>query len=418
MNKRIAVNSLLILVSTLVSLLAAELVLRAVPSSKKPLDYGDVYRREGLGPGGFLRENFAGHVEDGFGGTVLWINNSQGFRNGKEFAIPPPENTFRILSMGDSFTGGYRVGQDQTFSFLVERLLSDKYRSRNIEVMISIIEDPLTGLYYLANHGIDYSPHLVVFGITLGNDLAQIYSNMGEVYDLRADSPFVVRRNDLADRKAWVAKPEARTLPSDCLTPRVSGGKTSNPVWSDIIPSMERKENWRLATLLSQVRGRFLHEAPQTVVSVWGEYWAPRLFDSHGLGIFLTRPPEEVRVAYEQLFQTLSALSRFSKSRDLPLLVVIFPQRFQVQDRDWHKTVEVYGLREECFDRDLPNREIMQFCSRNGINCLDPTQQMRAMHEGSRKSLYLPNHDMHWNARGHEALAEVLAPAIERFMTQ
>jgi len=416
MNKRIALNGLLILVSTLVSLLAAELVLRALPVSKGRLDYL-AYRKESLGPGGYLRENFAGHVEDGFGGTVLWINNSQGFRNGKEFAIPPPENTFRILSMGDSFTAGYRLGQDQTFSFLVERLLTDKHRSRNIEVMISAIEDPLTGLYYLTSHGIDYSPHLVVLGITLGNDLAQIYSNMGQVYDLRADPPFVMRRNDLATREAWVAKLEAQTLPSDCLTPRVSRDKRSNPAWSDIYPWMPQKEKWRLATLLSQVRGRFLHEAPQTVVSNWEEYVAPRLFDGNGLGIFLKRPPEEVRIAYEQLFQTLSAFSRFSKSRDLPLLVVIFPQRFQVQDRDWHKTVEVYGLREECFDRGLPNREIVQFCRKNGIDCLDPTPPMRATHEGSRKSLYLPNNDMHWNARGHEALAEVLAPAVERFVT-
>ena len=416
MNKRIALNSLLILVSTLMSLVTAELILRVLPISKKPLDYIDVYRREGLGPGGYLRENFVGHVENGFGGTVLWINNAQGFRNRQEFAIPPPKNTFRILSLGDSFTGGYRVGQDQTFSFLVERFLTEKHRSPKIEVMISVIDDPLTGLYYLTSHGIDYSPHLVLLGITLGNDLAQIYSNLGQVYDLRTDSPFVVRLNDFSTRKAWVAKLEAQTLPSYCLAPRVSTGKRSNPVWSDVYPWMGQ-EKWRLATLLSQVRRRFLHEAPQTVVSNWVEHVAPRLFANNGLGIFLTRPPEEVRVAYQQLFRILSALSRFSKSRDVRLLIVIFPQRFQVQDQDWHKTVEVYGLREECFDRDLPNREIAQFCGNNGINCLDPTQQMRETYERSRKSLYLPNHDMHWNARGHEALAEVLAPAIARFVT-
>ena len=118
---------------------------RVFPGTKRQLDYGDVYRLEGLGPGGYLRENFVGYVEDGFGGTVLWINNSQGFRNDKDFSIPPPENTFRILSMGDSFTGGYRVGQDQTFSFLAEQALSVRHMSRNIEVMVSVIEDPLTG---------------------------------------------------------------------------------------------------------------------------------------------------------------------------------------------------------------------------------------------------------------------------------
>jgi hypothetical protein len=320
--------------------------------------------------------------------------------------------------MGDSFTGGYRVGQDQTFSFLVEQFLSAKHMSRNIEVMVSVIEDPLTGLYYLMSRGIDYSPDLVLLGVTLGNDLAQIHADIGQIYDVTADFPFVVRLNDRDTHEAWVAKIEAQTLPSDCLTPRVFTAEQSKPVWTDIYPWRRRGKLRRLVTLLSQVRRRFRHEAPQTVVSNWEEYVAPRLFDSNGLGIFLKRQPEEMLAAYEQLFRTLSALSQFCQSRRLDLLVVIFPQRFQVQDQDWDKTVEVYGLHEECFDRALPNRQIADICRQNHINCLDPTQQMRAAYEGSHKSLYLPNHDMHWNARGHGALTEALVPAIERILMQ
>ena len=112
------------------------------------------------------------------------------------------------------------------------------------------------------------------------------------------------------------------------------------------------------------------------------------------------------------------ALSRFSRAADFELLVVIFPQRFQVQDQDWDKTIEVYGLRDECFDRELPNRQIVNFCRQNDIDCLDPTPRMQAAYEGSGKSLYLPSHDMHWNARGHAALADVLGPVIEQLMLQ
>jgi hypothetical protein len=416
-TKPMVLKGLLLLVSTVMSLVAAELVLRAVAHTTKHLDYRDAFRRDGLGPGGFLTEGFAGDVQNGYGGTVHWRNNSQGFRNDKDFAIPPAENTFRVLSLGDSFTGGYRVGQDQTFSFLVERSVSAHHPSRNIEVMVSVIEDPLTGLYYLASRGNAYSPDLVVLGITLGNDLAQIYSNLGQTYDVTSEFPFIVRLNDRGTRDAWVKKLEAQTLPADCLTPRVTTDEQAKPVWSDIYPWWPRN-GLRLVTLLSQIGRRFHHEAPQTVVSNWEEYRAPRLFDSNGLGIFLKLPPENVRNAYEGLFKTLGALSRFCRAADLECLVVIFPQRFQIQDQDWDKTIEVYGLRDECFDRQLPNRRIAEFCRKNDIDCLDPTPQMRAAYEGSRKSLYFPNHDMHWNARGHRVLADVLGPAIERLMVK
>ena len=415
-KKTLLLKGLLLLLSTALSLVSAELALRAVAHTTTHLDYGDAYRFEGLGPGGFLKEGFVGDVQNGYGGAVPWTNNSQGFRNDKDFSTHPPEDTFRVLSLGDSFTGGYRVGQDQTFSFLVEQFLSARHIGRSIEVMVSVIEDPLTGAYFLANRGKAYSPDLVVLGITLGNDLAQIYSEMDQTYDVITQFPFV-RLLDRDTRDAWVKSLETETLPFDCLAPRVATDEPAKPVWSDIYPWRGRK-GLRLVTLLSSIGQRSDYDAPQTVVSNWEEYLAPRLFDGNGLGLFLTLRPESVRDAYEELFRSLMALSRFSRAADFELLVVIFPQRFQVQDQDWDKTIEVYGLRDDCFDRELPNRQILNFCRQNDIDCLDPTPRMQAAYEGSRKSLYLPSHDMHWNARGHAALADVLGPVIEQLMLQ
>ena len=416
-TRMVIFKCLTVMVSTALALLAAELALRWVAAKTTHLDYGDAYRANGLGPGGYLKEGFVGDVENGYGGTVPWTNNSQGFRNDKEFSIPPPPNTYRILSMGDSFTGGYRVGQHQTFSFLVEQSLSEEHASRNIEVMVSVIEEPLTGLYYLISRGIDYSPDLVVLGITLGNDIVQVYADMGQTCDVTSDFPFVVKLDKRDGYQAWVRNIESQTLPADCLTPRLASQVAPKPVWSDIYPWWPRRE-LRLLTLLSQVQRRFTYDAPQTVVSNWEEYYQPRLFDSNGLGMFLKHPPQPGMAAYEQLFKTLSALSRFCQSRDLDLLVVIFPQRFQVQDPDWEKTVEAYGLRAEYFDRELPNRKISDFCAQRGIACLDPTQSMRATYANSGKSLYLPNHDMHWNARGQSALAQALLPAIRQILSR
>ncbi len=419
-KKNILTNALVFLIAILVSLVGAELLLRLAPEqegAEKLPDYRDAWRRGGLGPGGYLKEDFAANMQDGFGGAIRWQNNSQGFRNAKDFAVPPPANTFRILSMGDSFTGGYRVGQDETFSFLVEQQLAEKYVDVNPEVMVSVIEDPLTGLYYLTSQGASYSPDLVILGITLGNDFAQTHWNMGPIYRLIDGEPFVEEINDWDASKERRAKFEAEQIPSNCLTPRdpVRSFNESGPRWSD---ASRREDEFRILSLLSSIRQRLDKDEPQTVVSNWEEYDAPRLFDSNGLGIFLRSPPAEVSEAYDDLFMTLAAYSTFSRSGNMEFLAVIFPQRFQVQEQDWPVTLDVYGLREACFDRELPNRRIMDFCKTNKINCFDPTQQMKENYEAGGEGLYLPRHDMHWNARGHRALADALFPVIDRMVKQ
>ena len=78
--------------------------------------------------------------------------------------------------MGDSFVAGYRVGQEETFSFLCEQWV--KQHLGTSEVLVSEIEEPTTALYYLNKFGLTFHPHIVILGITLGNDIVQSYIGM------------------------------------------------------------------------------------------------------------------------------------------------------------------------------------------------------------------------------------------------
>ena len=416
-GREIIVNTITIVVAVVVSLIIAEGILRVMGDTDgldTVLDYRDSWREGGLGPGGYLQENFKGEMQDGFGGTVYWQNNSQGFRNSKEFQVPPPKDTFRVLSMGDSFTGGYRVGQESTFSFLLEKDLSSKNPGLNVEVMVSVIEDPLTGLYFLASQGVSYLPDLVILGITLGNDLAQAYWNMDGRFRIIDDEPYVEEIVDWEASKKRRAEIEAQVIPKECLSSRTANSNLNSkgPRWSAIEGTGDRR-NVKLMSLISSLKHQSNPEAPQTVISNWEEYDAPRLFDSNGLGFFLRSPTESIESAYEKLFRTIETLHKVTRSASMDLLVVIFPQRFQVQDQDWGKTLEIYGLRQECFDVEIPNRRILEFCEKNQIRCLDPTRQMRRSYEKEQRSFYLPRHDMHWNALGHAAVADTLRNVVK-----
>ena len=122
------------------------------------LDYGDTCRVGGLGPGGYLKEDLDVFVKGGTG-KMRWHNNAAGFRHDRETAKLPPPGTLRILSLGDSFTAGYRVAQEDTFSYLLEDWVNRKYGSA--AVLISLIEEPATGLYWLKRFGIQFHPHVV-----------------------------------------------------------------------------------------------------------------------------------------------------------------------------------------------------------------------------------------------------------------
>ena len=58
--------------------------------------------------------------------------NSQGFRSDEEFTYQKPESTYRILLLGDSFSMGYEVNQEECYSEVLKKYL----RSRGISVQV------------------------------------------------------------------------------------------------------------------------------------------------------------------------------------------------------------------------------------------------------------------------------------------
>jgi len=405
--------------STLLALGLAELGLRAwewaAPRAGGPVyDYGDVWRDGGLGPGGFLQEGFSGRVRDGYGGTVPWVNNAAGFRRREETTPERAPGSLRVLSLGDSFTAGYRVGQEETFSHRLEKHLEATGRWSQVEVLPAVIEEPPTGLLYLSTDGLRWNPDLVLLGITLGNDLGQTFVTLDPRGELRLDAdrePPTIGPNPEADQDALVAELRTWALPDGCFDPRAA----TPP---DFAAPPEHEGGLRLTRLVTgALEARRQRRAPQTVASLWGQYTPPLLFDNNGLGMYLDPAPPRIRTAYDRLFRLLAAYRDLCAAHGVNFAVVLFPQRFEVQPRDWEATVRAYGLDPECFDLNAPERRIEAFCREARIPCLDPTDAMTRRFLDTDRSLYLPRGDMHWNARGHQAFADAVADELQQLAT-
>jgi len=100
-------------------------------------------------------------------GHVLSIN-SAGFRD-REFEPEPKQGTYRILSLGDSFTLGFGVAAEETFSKLLERELSQA--DLTVEVINAGVGNYNTSqqLESLQRQGLKFHPHHLLLNIFLND---------------------------------------------------------------------------------------------------------------------------------------------------------------------------------------------------------------------------------------------------------
>ncbi len=358
--------------------------------------------------GGLLRPAINGLALGPGRSSVPWITNHQGFRNTDPIPDTPKPGTLRILSMGDSFTVGYRLARKDTYSAHWERWLR-KRGQRDSEVLISLVEDPVQGLFYLSRFGQRFEPDVAILGITLGNDIAQAYVRLDPRGDYRLNpaAPGGIERSDPDEFLGFAHGLEDYMVDDACL----EGDPRSQPA------SVSQRS--AVVGLVTRAFRRIVPPEGEAPASYYPPYEAPRLFDpNHGLGFFLRDPPPEILAGFERLFSALAGFQNVCREQGIRCAVMLFPQRFQVRAEDWDATVATYGLRPSCFDLAAPNRRILNFCRERGLRCLDPTNEMAAMSLRWGLGLYMPAGDMHWNALGNRAMFEASKLLVSELVAQ
>ncbi|MFH1502036.1 MAG: GDSL-type esterase/lipase family protein [Candidatus Eisenbacteria bacterium] len=103
-------------------------------------------------------------------GTWWFGINANGFRDDRDFEYEKPETITRILVLGDSFTIGYEVQQQETYSAVLERCL--RKRGLEVEVLNAGMSGSSTAeeLVFFEQEGLRYDPDIVVIGF-YWNDL-------------------------------------------------------------------------------------------------------------------------------------------------------------------------------------------------------------------------------------------------------
>jgi lysophospholipase L1-like esterase len=190
-------NALLLLSSLLLSLALCEGCLRL--RGEKILPKPDLYELD-RDTGKRMKPGWAGGE---FGAPVRI--NSHGLRS-PETTWEKPSGTFRILALGDSWTFGFRMEEENAFPRELERILNDRLRARGANGQIEVINAGVIGYTtaqeaaYFRTRGQRYSPDLVIVAFYPVNDAEDKTSRYARYNRLREIHPRLLDLYLLSDK--------------------------------------------------------------------------------------------------------------------------------------------------------------------------------------------------------------------------
>lgn len=384
--RRILVGSLCVVLGGLLGLLVVEVLLRVA----YPGHFSALMEHPELGQ--VVRPNHGGWKTYGVHERVVHIQtNSMGLRSAEIPATRVP-GVRRVLALGDSFTFGDAVEQEEAWPHELEKRLNEGQSTYRYEVINAGVSGYGTGqqlLLYRRLEGRLY-PDLVMVGFSVVNDLLDNLCVDEGSYRPRADAPcFTMENGELTVRR-----------------PQLSGDQRDRP-----------PRSWWGH---SRAAAFFVGQAKQVMI------WNPGVLDllQHvGALVELPYVPATVVSWYDMQFtepgwaltrQLLLEFRRTLGNRGVPMVILIIPSSLQVEEGKGEilRLLGQHDKRVQAYLQDpvRPQRLMREFCAEVGLECVDvlPTL-LEAQARGERP--YYPV-DQHWTPIGHRIAALLVAQRL------
>ena len=296
--------------------------------------------------------------------------NSLGYRS-DEFDKTKTERQFRVLAIGDSFTFGFGVENDETYSARLQARLRAAHPGCDVEVInagFASGQYPDTYYLYLREIGLALEPDLVIVGFFVGNDVD----------------------HDLAGENVWTEVNE------DGLPDRISRPDVSfdgNNMASKKVPLRYRYPVLRNSHLVQGLAS--------LVSSAFSAMRPPIVFYNQ----WMYRPNYEKRTTerVEMVQRMFSEMQTLARERGVRFLVAMIPTREQLLPDEYPFDDPPYSGN---IDIDKPQRVFAEFFVDNGIDFIDLLPLFRA---AERKDQLYFRVDSHLTPNGNDVTGRILA---------
>lgn len=321
--------------------------------------------------------------------------NSHGYHD-RERTFEKPEDTLRIAFIGDSFTSGMQVVDEQNVTRRMETIFAEK--GYTVEVL-NFGQGGFGTLQELLTYQEDvrkFSPDVVIIGFLSQNDMI----NNSKEFEIltngtRRFMPFLVKD----DEDGWELDP----------TPEKVGSQNSLVLFA--------KRNFATYRFLWPYKHAFVSwlKRDETVEEVPEAKEEEQNPHAYAYGLF-GDPGDDASylLAWETTEELMRRMVQETKLDRVPLVVATFPSVAHMEPDPRGTLEEEFGPLPENFDIDYPEARINTLSERLGFLHIDLTPGFRAYRdqEGLERPYFSWPHDGHYTELGYNKAAEIIVEEL------
>ena len=292
--------------------------------------------------------------------------NAQGLRSTENVPYKKPPGHFRILALGDSFTEGKGVNDDETFCYLVNRQLNQTSNKEGAtyEVLNSGVDSyaPLLEYLYLKTKGIKFEPDFVV-----------MFYDMSDLIQTRR----YLKHADF-DREGRVIR----------VRPQADS-------WSFQLSTFMKSRFYFLSILYNSLNDKIFGDRARKEAAIGKP-------TKDSLKFSLSADQTPWINDWQKVFNDIEATDVFCRERNIGFAVVIYPWGHQVNNVEWNIGRKQYGIPVNYTAPAAVADMLVAKLNRRGIDTLNLFPVFRN-YQGSERLYY--RKDMHWRKEGHTLAA-------------
>ena len=310
-----------------------------------------------------LIPHFQGTLRESEFETSIHINSS-GYRQA-EFE-PHKDAQQRILVVGDSFTFGYGVGEEESYPRVLERELAQVRtgsRRSPIEVINAGVPAWWLDAYYLylKEYGLKLQPDLVLLGLFIGNDI---------------DGPD-------AQNATWL-RVDTAGLPLQI-------GSTTTRIENGHRVRVKRRTRWKIPILRDSHVFQLLYTTQRNIRrTLKPKLKVPSLYQR--------TYSAQTQASIKQVKKLIAAMVHLCEQRGVRFVVVLLPERGQVSATSQAAYEEL--------DFERPQRLLAEFFTQQQIPYLDLLSILRKAEDPA--ALYY-RYDSHFTVEGNRMAGQEIA---------
>ena len=301
--------------------------------------------------------------------------NNLGLR-GRDIDVEKKANVLRIAMLGDSFTMGKGVEDDETFSSMLENALNQS-TLQTIEILNAGVDSyaPILSFLQLKNQLMAYEPDLVILNLDMSYLLQEMAYRQRAVYDASGELLGVDGR---LEQLQLTRTQKARNWINEHLF-------FSRLIIYHIQHWAHQHSGINVANVVGIANPAILAHTLKK--------------DNH-----TTARSDQ----WMQLFTSIRAIQSLCDKEGISFLLTTYPWGHQVNEHEWLPGRFAFVTSED-IPSDASLNHIRQLARESNIDFLDVFADFQA-YSGSENLYY--NNDMHWTPRGHQLMAD----AIENYL--